>query len=288
MAAHPALGSLYTAGNAAAQSPYAAEGLNQLQNYLAKQSASNDADNDARMQYWLSLRQNRPEGFVFGGMAGAGAFGGRQARGPGAFVPGVRGSARPQWPVQGQGQASPPARPPAPTQAPGPGAFTNPDVQGGQGSFQRNGRWYNKYGYSGTYDPSNPWGASTGNLNPTALGDLYRTVGKFGQGGYMDPGAGMTQAMEGAQGDADALVRRQMSQGQLSGLDPAQAAVAKQQALRETGRGVQDIMAKTRAGIMDRDVAYGRGTLDLLGRAGLGDIASERDFNNAKNLPQKR
>ena len=52
---------------------------------------------------------------------------------------------------------------------------------------------------------------------------------------------------EGARGTADALVRRNMSQAQLGGMDPAQQAVARQQALLQTGRGVQDIMATTRA-----------------------------------------
>lgn len=71
--------------------------------------------------------------------------------------------------------------------------------------------------------------------------------------GYFDPRG--NQALirsqeEAARGTADALVRRQMSQANLGGLDPAQRAVAKQQALLQTGRGVQDIMAQTRANAM--------------------------------------
>lgn len=70
------------------------------------------------------------------------------------------------------------------------------------------------------------------------------------QAGYFDPRGNqmMMRGMnEAAQGTADALVRRQMTQANLGGMDPAQRAVAKQQALMQTGRGVQDIMAQTRA-----------------------------------------
>src|SRR6185369_12010674 len=54
----------------------------------------------------------------------------------------------------------------------------------------------------------------------------------------------------GAQGTASALQHQQATQADLGGLDPAQRAVAKLQALRDTGRGVQDIMANTRAGVL--------------------------------------
>jgi hypothetical protein len=78
-------------------------------------------------------------------------------------------------------------------------------------------------------------------------------IGAARQAGYFDPRG--NQALirgqeEAARGTADALVRRQMSQANLSGLDPAQRAVAKQQALLQTGRGVQDIMGQTRANAM--------------------------------------
>jgi hypothetical protein len=75
-------------------------------------------------------------------------------------------------------------------------------------------------------------------------------IGAARQAGYFDPRGNqmMMGAMnEAAQGNADALVRRQMTQANLGGLDPAQRAAAKQQALMQTGRGVQDIMAQTRA-----------------------------------------
>ena len=78
-------------------------------------------------------------------------------------------------------------------------------------------------------------------------------IGAARQAGYFDPRG--NQALirsqeQAAQGTADALVRRQMSQANFGGLDPAQRAVAKQQALLQTGRGVQDIMGQTRANAM--------------------------------------
>jgi hypothetical protein len=100
------------------------------------------------------------------------------------------------------------------------------------------------------YNPGNPWGTMTQSTNPTAYGQSTRLLGGAGEAGYFDPRGNqmlIRSMQEGAQGDADALVRRQMTQSQVSGLDPAQAAAYKQQALMQTGRGVQDIMAHTRA-----------------------------------------
>jgi hypothetical protein len=77
--------------------------------------------------------------------------------------------------------------------------------------------------------------------------------------GYFDPRGNqmlINSMREGAQGTADALVRRQMTQADFGGMDPAQRAVAKLQALRETGRGVQDIMAQTRAGALESQNAF--------------------------------
>jgi hypothetical protein len=96
----------------------------------------------------------------------------------------------------------------------------------------------------GLSDWKNPWQSGVGQN-----GDL----GGARQAGYFDPRGNqmlINSQREAAQGTADALVRRQMSQADLGGLDPAQRAVAKLQALRDTGRGVQDIMAQTRAGAL--------------------------------------
>lgn len=93
------------------------------------------------------------------------------------------------------------------------------------------------------------------NMERQAVGD----VAAARQAGYFDPRGNqmLIRGMEeAAQGTADAQVRRQMQQANLSGLDPAQAAIAKQQALRETGRGVQDIMANTRAQALGNQDQY--------------------------------
>lgn len=77
--------------------------------------------------------------------------------------------------------------------------------------------------------------------------------------GYFDPRGNQALIrgqLEGAQGTADALVRRQMTQASLGGMDPAQQAVAKQQALMQTGRGVQDIMAQTRGNALQSQDTY--------------------------------
>jgi hypothetical protein len=77
--------------------------------------------------------------------------------------------------------------------------------------------------------------------------------------GYFDPRGNQALIqgqLEGAQGTADALVRRQMTQASLGGMDPAQQAVAKQQALMQTGRGVQDIMAQTRGQALQSQDTY--------------------------------
>ena len=161
-----------------------------------------------------------PEGFAFGGIAGLGRMGslwGRRGGSRGANQP-AGGTAAPQ----------------------SPGGFQyeyNPNNEGAATGF----------------NPADPYGGYAANRNAFGSGMLYRGVGQAGQAGYFDPRGNqmlIRSMQEGAQGDADALVRRQMTQANLSGLDPAQAAVAKQQALRETGRGVQDIMANTRAGAL--------------------------------------
>ena len=134
-------------------------------------------------------------------------------------------------------------RQPTPQGAPG----------GPGGAFGPGGYTYNPEGGITNVDPNNPWGTYTGNRDPSFSGQGARNLGNYGQAGYFDPRGNqmlLNSALEGAQGTASALQRQQMTQADLGGLDPAQRAVAKLQALRDTGRGVQDIMANTRAGVL--------------------------------------
>ena len=266
MSAHPTLGSIYTAGNAAAHSPYAGQALGVAKNYYDSGKEQEQADYDARMAYWLQSQQNRQaQGFAFGGMAGAwgGGPGSKKIR---------RGMAQPFGAAGGATQQHLP--------------FTSGGGSHGSGEGVRNGQWYDKNGFSGTFNPNSPWAHLSGNLNSGPLGTAYRNLGAYGEGGFLGPNAGYSQMLEGAQGDADSLVRRQMKQSQISGLDPAQAAAYKQQALMQTGRGVQDIMAQTRAQLAARDADYARGLLGQLTQSQLGDSAAARDFNFAKNMPK--
>jgi len=124
---------------------------------------------------------------------------------------------------------------------------------GGPGGPWTGGYTYNPEGGVTNYNPNDPWGGLLGNRDPSATGQGMRTLGGYGGAGYFDPRGNqmlLNSMNEGAQGTADALVRRNMTAADLGGLDPAQRAVAKLQALRDTGRGVQDIMANTRAGVL--------------------------------------
>lgn len=139
------------------------------------------------------------------------------------------------------------------------------------------------------FNPANPWGGMQQNTGATGLGAATRLVGQAGQLGAYDPRGNqnlLRAAQEGAQGDADALVRRQMTQANLSGLDPAQAAVAKQQALRDTGRGVQDIMAQTRGGILSQQQGFNQDLLNQLFGADLGYTRNEQDARNQRIAQQ--
>ena len=105
------------------------------------------------------------------------------------------------------------------------------------------------------YDPSNPWGSLSNSTNPSAYGTGTRLLGQAGSMGVFDPRgnqAAINSQIEAAQGTKDDLVRRNMTAADLSGLDPAQRAVARLQTLRETGRGVQDISAGIRADAANR------------------------------------
>jgi len=187
------------------------------------------------------MPHGQTQGFAFGGMAvPQGAFSGPSMAGgtPQAAAPGFGGGG---W-GPGAGMLNRLQRP-TPQGAPG----------GPGGAFGPGGYTYNPEGGITNVDPNNPWGTYTGNRDPSFSGQGARNLGGYGQAGYFDPRGNqmlLNSALEGAQGTASALQRQQMTQADLGGLDPAQRAVAKLQALRDTGRGVQDIMANTRAGVM--------------------------------------
>jgi hypothetical protein len=194
------------------------------------------------------------EGFAYGGMAGMGAFG----RG----ATNILGPRRPG--AQPAGAAAP---------APVGGFGYNRDSEGNATNF----------------NPQNQWGSYGANQNAFGLGALYRGVGAAGESGAYDPRGNQTllrSQLEGAQGDADALVRRQMSAVDLAGMDPAQAAAAKLQALRETGRGVQDIGAKVRAGGADRAQSFNEQMLQDLYRGGQNYSLAEQNARNDRIAQQ--
>ena len=123
----------------------------------------------------------------------------------------------------------------------------NPD---GSFNWQRDSQ-----GNVSNYNPADPWGSLRESRNPSTYGSGQRLLGQAGQQGVFDPRGNqllLNQQLEAAQGTKDALVRRNMNAVDLSGLDPAQAAVARLQTLRDTGRGVQDISANIRADAAQR------------------------------------
>jgi len=182
------------------------------------------------------------QGYAFGGVAvQPGAFSGPSMAGQPA--PGGAQPAAPQnpWALGNAGKWG------GMSQAPKQGAFGGPGgAWGGQYTYGPEGGVTN-------YNPNDPWGHLTNNRDPSLWSQGARQLGAFGQAGYFDPRGNqmlLNSMNEGAQGTADALVRRNVTAADLGGLDPAQRAVAKLQALRDTGRGVQDIMANTRAGVL--------------------------------------
>jgi hypothetical protein len=204
------------------------------------------------MQFFMdALRNNQSsEGFAFGGMAGMGA-GGMNGGFPGA----------PQSPKWGRMRGS----------------------LGGNRAATPGGPTRDAAGNITSYDPRNPWGAHTGNTNPQWYGDVNRMLGQAGQAGYFDPRGNqalINAQLEAAQGTKDALVRRQMTQANLSGLDPAQAAIAKQQALRDTGRGVQEIGAKVRGDALAAQDAFMK---QLFANAYQNEFTDYRDSSALRN-----
>jgi hypothetical protein len=124
------------------------------------------------------------------------------------------------------------------------------------------------------------------NMERQAVGD----VAAARQAGYFDPRGNqmLIRGMEeAAQGTADAQVRRQMQQANLSGLDPAQAAIAKQQALRETGRGVQDIMANTRAQALGNQDQYFKQMYGNMAQSA-NQARTQNDLQRLQNSRQKQ
>lgn len=162
----------------------------------------------------------------------------------------------------------------------GGGGSTPKGGQTTQGGAQAaNGYTYNNQGgVTGGYNASNPWGHFSENRGTDVYGNAVRNLGQAGQAGVFDPRGNralLTAMQEGAQGDADALVRRQMSQADLGGMDPAQRAVAKLQALRDTGRGVQDIMAQTRASALGSADQFYKNIYGQVLGAGTGFIGAD-------------
>ncbi len=211
----------------------------------------------------LSLDGGGVEGFANGGIAGFGSGGGMfRGQQPNLSTMGGR---RPQ-PLgspfgQPGGQAAAP---------PQPGGFQyNRDSEGNVTNF----------------NPNDPYGGLAGSQNPFGLGLLYRGIGQAGQGGAFDPRGNqalVNQQIEAAQGTKDALVRRQMTAADLGGLDPAQQAVARLQALRETGRGVQDIAANVRAGAADRAQSFNEDLYRQATQGGLGYTLNEQQGRNER------
>jgi hypothetical protein len=230
-------------------------------------------------------------GYAFGGFAGGRSpFGG----GMGATLFGKGG----QQPMGGAQPAG------GPTGGEG-GGFTSggqysiasPGKGGGSYWQDQGGTVRNRGGDVLSYDPKNPWGSFSGSYNPGATGQANRMLGAYGQAGYFDPSGNrmlINSMNEAAQGNADALVRRQMSEADLGGMDPAQRAVAKLQALRETGRGVQDIMANTRAQALGNANDFAQGLFNQSYGAGLNWNAADQnqqlsDYNaNQANERQKK
>ena len=141
------------------------------------------------------------------------------------------------------------------------------------------------------YDPNNPWGGWQGNTGATGGGAVYRMLGQAGQAGAFDPRGNqmlLRSMEEGARGDADALVRRSMTAADLYGLDPAQQASAKMKALQSSGQGVQDIMARTRAGVLGEQDAYLKNLMSQLLGADIGYGREEQTSRNQRIAQQNQ
>ena len=218
------------------------------------------------------VQQMPPQGFEHGGMVQGGSYcphcgmphgQGAQGYAYGGFAGGFPGApgraAAPQMGGMSVGSPQAPA-PQSPWALGNAGKWGNrpqgapaQGAAGGPGGPWTGGYTYNPEGGVTNYNPNDPWGGLLGNRDPSATGQGMRTLGGYGGAGYFDPRGNqmlLNSMNEGAQGTADALVRRNMTAADLGGLDPAQRAVAKLQALRDTGRGVQDIMANVRGGVL--------------------------------------
>ena len=271
MSAHPALGAGYV--GALKLAPYAPAATDAFMRNRQQAAADEAQRQNEAMQFFMQSRsrgyadggpvdwQNAP-GFVFGGWGGPRTGWSHQ---PG----GTR-----QSPPQGNG-----SRPD--------GTYVTPGLGG---AFNQNGQTYDRNGFSGTYDPRNPWAGFSGNLNPGALGAAHRQFGAYGQQGYFNPGGSpqvATAMREGALNDARAYGDQAYLSADVGGLDPAAAAAYRTQALAQAGRGVADRMTAYRADMASRDQDYARSLFDRLTQHQLGADAAARDFNYAKNLGKK-
>ena len=220
------------------------------------------------------------EGFAFGGIAGMkpqgggfpGGFGGAFGGGPagGGFGGGGGGG------FPGMGASNPAGKG---GQAPTGGAAGSQPASGGY-------TYNDKGGVTGGYNPANPWGHLTQNKDTGIYGSWARQMGNAGAAGVYDPRgnqaliSGMNEA---AQGTADSLVRRDMAQADLGGMDPAQRAVAKLQSLRDSGRGVQDIMARTRADALGSADQFYKDMAGRMVNADTGFIGSDNAAQQQRN-----
>ena len=74
-----------------------------------------------------------------------------------------------------------------------------------------------------------------------------------------------------------------MAQADLGGMDPAQRAVAKLQSLRDSGRGVQDIMARTRADALGSADQFYKDMAGRMVNADTGFIGSDNAAQQQRN-----
>jgi len=215
----------------------------------------------------------RVPGYAFGGPVGGAGFGGG---GFGGYRPGGGG--------MGGG---------APRQGAAPAQNGPPPAGQGQPGGGWGGRYtYNPEGGVTNVDPNNPWGTYQGNRDPGFIGQGARDLGGYGAAGYFDPRGNqmlLNGMLSGANVDANALQHQAMTSANLAGLDPAQQAAMKQQTLRNTQSGVQNIMAQTRAQALGsaNDFAqglYGQqlgGSLGFTGQTNQGRI---QDWMNGNQM----
>ena len=209
--------------NGVTQDPQMADALMQLNQQGAQQMQGFSQGGMVQHNFCPHCGSPNPQGYAFGGWVAP----------PGGFKGGVSsGISQGLGPKLQQKQNVP-----------------HPGDPGAPGGAWGGGYTYNPEGGVTNFNPADPWGGMRENRDPRVYGQGIRNLGQAGQAGAFDPRGNqmlINSQIEAAQGTKDALVRRGMSAADLSGLDPAQAAAAKLQTLRDTGRGVQDISAQVR------------------------------------------